>query len=372
MHITSFIVFCTVVNETFHQCVMLRKLRATFGTPKSSKAKSACDTLKCCDESNASSFVSRAVTRFPHVHGASPVSAVLFSPGDMCLSGGQDCCLVLSDIGTGTVIQRWAGHSKEITKVTYEPKHAIYISASRDKTVNMWKRCSFAPVHQFVGHELVVTGVTVNISGTLLCTGSRDNTVRLWDIETGACTKSTMLAQNVVTDVRWDSTKDVVVQSGEDKMLHVWDIRNLQPVISTTPKQYIQTSCDITDDGRYCISTSNGFSGNGCEATLWDLRSARQPVREYRGHTETVNSCCFLASQPSAIVTCSKDTTIRIWSRDDSETKCLVCFPNSGSLTSVCSDLDCRLLISSIGLGIQLLSVLISDNTVYTEKIAEF
>lgn len=51
-------------------------------------------------------------------------------------------------------------------------------------------------------------------------------------------------------------------------MWRIWDARTLQVAKTFPRKQYIQTCCDLSEDGRYCLSCSNGFAGSGCEATV--------------------------------------------------------------------------------------------------------
>ena len=122
----------------------------------------------------------------------------------------------------------------------------------------------------------------------------------------------------------------------------IWDARSLQISQSFPRKQHIQVCCQISEDQNYCLTCSNGFSGNGCEATvseavyihpasflcssihqLWDLR-ASGIVREYRGHLETVGGCCFIPSSLSngqnLLATCSSDCSLRIWDQNTAGT----------------------------------------------------
>lgn len=139
----------------------------------------------------------------------------------------------------------------------------------------------------------------------------------------------------------------------------IWDSRDLQGVHTFPSKQHIQTSCDVSPDGRYCLSSSSGFSGDGCEATvctrplrratdsgcrsqpparasvwrlcsqvpadfhlsfqLWDLRQTRCRVREFRGHSQTTAACVFLPKGLTTfpvIATSSHDCTVKAWSQD--------------------------------------------------------
>lgn len=48
----------------------------------------------------------------------------------------------------------------------------------------------------------------------------------------------------------------------------VWDSRELQVAHTFPAKQHIQTCCDVSQDGRYCLSSSSGSAGHGAEATV--------------------------------------------------------------------------------------------------------
>lgn len=50
----------------------------------------------------------------------------------------------------------------------------------------------------------------------------------------------------------------------------LWDSRGLQVAHIFPTKQHIQTYCEVSEDGHKCISCSNGFGGEGCEATVRD------------------------------------------------------------------------------------------------------
>lgn len=51
-------------------------------------------------------------------------------------------------------------------------------------------------------------------------------------------------------------------------MFRVWDSRTWQVTNTFPAKQYIQTHCDVSPNGNYLVSSSNGFGGQGCEATV--------------------------------------------------------------------------------------------------------
>ena len=71
-----------------------------------------------------------------------------------------------------------------------------------------------------------------------------------------------------ITDLYWSNDGKLLIQTSEDKENRLWDPYNLKLIHSFDKKQYIQSSCHVSNDNNYAISTSNGFQGNGCEITV--------------------------------------------------------------------------------------------------------
>ncbi|KAK7095092.1 WD repeat-containing protein 31-like [Littorina saxatilis] len=293
----------------------------------------------------------------PSVHTDAVVALAAIQPG-LCLSGSKDKAVVLYDYHNDRLEDRWTGHEREVTKVCFGASCNGIFSASRDKTIKMWQRGNSHNVQDFLGHEMVVTAIHLNADNTLLCSGSRDNSVRIWDVETGACLRQNNIPQNLVTDVKWIPGSHLIVQAGEDKEVRIYDSRTLETVRRFTKKQYIQMSCDVSSDGSWCLTCSNGFGGNGCEATLWDL-SDGSIRNEFKGHREAVESCIFLppGQENSLIATASRDCSVRVWDMFTKECLSTLNLEGTGPLTSMIAYQDGSMLVGTFNLGVQVLSI---------------
>ncbi|RUS79100.1 hypothetical protein EGW08_013153 [Elysia chlorotica] len=286
------------------------------------------------------------------------VASVGVVPPDLCLSGSKDGVVRLFNFNSQSLVASWSGHDSAITKVCYGASCSGIFSASRDKTIKLWHQGNPRCIREFRGHTLVVSAIHTNADSSSLCSGSRDNTVRLWDVESGACTRINTIPQNLVTDVKFVPDSFLLAQTGEDKELRIFDLRSLEPVFSFPKKQYIQMCCDVSQDGRYICSSSNGFSGNGCEATVWDLRG-RRLLQELRGHHEAVEACVFLpgagSERPLLVATASRDCSVKLW--DGQSGDCLSDCPLSGAgpLTSLAVCSDGRILVGSFNQGVHVL-----------------
>ncbi|XP_038046246.1 WD repeat-containing protein 31-like [Patiria miniata] len=304
------------------------------------------------------------VKRYTPVH-TDAVTSVTIAGDVSYITGSADQSMVLYRWMEGRLMQRWVGHKREITKVTHAPELEATFSASRDKTIRMWKRGTTdgGTVEQqnckqtFTGHELVVTGIA--FGNGKLCSGSRDNSVRQWDISTGQCINQSIIPRNLVTHIKWIPGESMLAQTSEDKCLRLWDTRTLTEAHVFPKKQYIQTCCDVSSDGNYCLTSSNGVGGRGCEATLWDLR-AHSLVAEYQGHQQTVGGCCFIPSMYSKqlVATCSNDATVRIWDRNTCACITVLNIAGFGSLTSIAANVDKSICVGSTTPGVHVANLL--------------
>ncbi|XP_004678004.1 PREDICTED: WD repeat-containing protein 31 [Condylura cristata] len=290
-----------------------------------------------------------------------PVSVVAALNSDLCVSGGKNKTVVACNWKTGNVVKRFEGHESEITKIACAPRSGQFFSASRDRTVAMWDLLgSSQPRQRFSGHGLVVTGLAVSPDSSQLCSGSRDNTLLLWDVGTGQCVQNASISRNLVTHLCWVPGEPYILQTSEDKTLRLWDSRGLQVSHTFPTKQHIQTYCEVSEDGQKCLSCSSGFGGEGCEATLWDLRQTRNRVCEYKGHFQTIASCVFLPRSLALmplVATSSHDCKVKIWNQDTGACLFTLSLDGAGPLTSLAVGDTVSLLCASFHRGIHLLRV---------------
>ncbi|XP_074655821.1 WD repeat-containing protein 31-like [Tubulanus polymorphus] len=303
---------------------------------------------------------------YPCVH-QDAVTSVSCIDSSRCLSCSKDQTVVIFDFTTGTVEQKWLAHEKEVTKVIYADHLNGVFSCSRDRLVKLWQPGKHESVRTFAGHELVVTGLAVDNDNGTLCTGSRDNSLRLWDVETGQCKLQNTISRNLVTHLKWGKNADIIAQTSEDKVVRIWDPRTLRVAQEFPRKQYIQTCCDLNDDNTLCITTSNGFGGNGCEATLWDLRTTK-PICEYKGHLESAASCTFLPSHRGRhlLATSSNDSSLRVWDQNTKECLCCLSISGAGPLTSIAHISDLTMAVGSFNMGVHIVSL--TDGVTLTRK----
>ncbi|KAK0395843.1 hypothetical protein QR680_001459 [Steinernema hermaphroditum] len=268
--------------------------------------------------SHPSYFERHPVIRKP-VHADSIGALAPVRPG-MVLTGSRDKIIALNNVDTGECVMKWYGHEKEVTKVQYRHaagKHFV-VSGSRDCSLRVWQFNVSHSSQVLEGHTMSVMGLSI-LDESKLISGARDTTLRLWDMTQGTCIRTVKHSRNLVTHICHSIQNNIIVQSSEDKEMKIWDCRDLNLVAQMPKKRHIQSHCDLSPDGMYCLSSSNGFNGDGCEITLWDVRQ-RKMIREYRGHEESVTCAMFLPQQITwkrLLLSVSADNSTRIWNVDD-------------------------------------------------------
>lgn len=330
----------------------LSQKRATYGVESDFDDYNNTDANKNNTELNNMAKKLHEVNNFPDFDNILNVNC---SPNlSTCMFGQADYSVQLFDYVKNKKIKTWKGHVKDVTKVIYCSKIDRYLSSSRDKTIKMWSLSNSSSEMNMQGHELVVTSIASDPENNYLMSGSRDNILNLWDLSNGKLVLSANISRNLITDLCWSNDGKLLIQTSEDKENRLWDPCNLK-VLHTFPKQqYIQSSCHISSDNNYAISTSNGFEGNGCEITIFDLRM-RSVLTDLRGHVQTVTSAKFIKSN-QYIVSCSNDSTVCLW--DFNKQAMIENFYLQGSLTGISESYDSRnLVVSSVSNGLFLLGI---------------
>jgi WD40 repeat protein/energy-coupling factor transporter ATP-binding protein EcfA2 len=99
--------------------------------------------------------------------------------GKILASASSDNTVKLWDTSTRKEIKTLTGHTDKVYRVSFRPDGKL-ASASADQTVKLWDTSTGQEIKTLNGHTHWVLGVSFSPDGKMLASASRDKTVKLW------------------------------------------------------------------------------------------------------------------------------------------------------------------------------------------------
>merc|ERR1711894_804828 len=240
------------------------------------------------------------------------------------------------------------GHAGWVTQIATNPKYPdIILSASRDKTLIVWKLTRDeqnygVPQKRLHGHGHFVSDVVLSSDGHFALSGSWDKNLRLWDLSAGRSTRRFEDHSHDVLSVAFSADNRQIVSGSRDKTIKLWNTlaqckytiqeEGHTEWVSCGWDKYVKvwnlancrlktnhighTGClntvTMSPDGSLCAS-----GGKDAKAMLWDLNDGKHLYT--LDHADTINALCF---SPNRYWLCAATgPSIKIW---DLESKNMV------------------------------------------------
>lgn len=192
------------------------------------------------------------------------------------------------------LLRRLTGHQDAIKSITFNG--TTLITGSLDKTIKIWNFQTGQCISTYRGHSDAV--LSLDSCGTYIASGSADKTVRIWHIDSRTC--YTLKGHtDWVNCVKLDYESKTCYSCSDDFCIKMWDInenkliKNFKGHLGQVQKivlLHLQDDVNlVTDD--YCLDQNN------------------KRVNCHTAATGLMNGIKY----PTHIVSCSLDSTIKIW-----------------------------------------------------------
>jgi guanine nucleotide-binding protein subunit beta-2-like 1 protein len=200
----------------------------------------------------------------------------------MVLSASRDKTVIMWKITSdpeeyGVPQRALRGHSHFVQDVVISSDGQFALSGSWDGTLRLWDLSSGETTRQFIGHEKDVLSVAFSADNRQIVSGSRDKSLRLWNT-LGEC-KFTIVEDGHtewVSCVRFSPNADnpLIVSCGWDKLVKVWNLTNCKLRTNLVGHTGYLNTVTVSPDGSLCAS-----GGKDGEAMLWDLNEGKRLYR---------------------------------------------------------------------------------------------
>ena len=117
---------------------------------------------------------------------------------------------------------RMTGHQQLINHVQFSPDGRWLLSASFDKSVQLWDGMTGKFVATFRGHVGPVYQVSWSADSRMFVSGIKDSTLKVWELRTRKLKVELPGHADEVFTVDWSPTGSSVASGGKDTVLKLW------------------------------------------------------------------------------------------------------------------------------------------------------
>lgn len=245
------------------------------------------------------------------------ITSIVTSPEnpDTVLSASRDKSVIMwklnqthsADEKIGTPVRRLVGHSHYVQDLALSSDGAHCLTGSWDSTLRLWNLSTGKTTHRFVSHTKDVLSVAFSADNRQVMSGGRDRQVKLWNV-LGECkhTFDDKAHEDWVSCVRFspNPAAPVAVSAGWDKVVKVWSVADMSLKANLMGHTGYINSVTVSPDGSLCAS-----GGKDGSAMLWDLNDAKELSILEAG--DVINALCF---SPVRYWLCAATaSSIKIW-----------------------------------------------------------
>eukprot|EP01005_Ploeotia_sp_CARIB1_P001922 NODE_82_length_1686_cov_525.660038_g80_i0.p1 GENE.NODE_82_length_1686_cov_525.660038_g80_i0~~NODE_82_length_1686_cov_525.660038_g80_i0.p1 ORF type:complete len:455 (-),score=115.37 NODE_82_length_1686_cov_525.660038_g80_i0:242-1606(-) len=280
------------------------------------------DNTEEIDEAVVHSYVGHCGTVF---------GCAFSSDGALMVSASKDKTLKVWKVQSNSLVHTLEGHSGPVLACTFSPIGNEIVSASDDHTLRKWDSTSGSSIGVLNGHTLPVYCCVYSPDGHVIASGAGDTTVRTWDANTNDNLNVIQAHDAPVFDVQFSPDGSKLVSGGADKVIKIWDYSHSHWTLVRTlighsctvwsccfGPNYDSQSGDNNNDQYQILSSSSDGTVKVWGVPYHSGSSSRQCT--YKGHMGAVNQVCPVShmhngssSSGDYFVSCSTDCTIKVW-----------------------------------------------------------
>ena len=155
------------------------------------------------------------------------VTSLTFKPSSYLLaSGSHDNTIRIWDVGDINNLRHvrtLRGHTGDVESVAWSPDGRVLASASDDGTVRLWNPNNGINFAVLRGHTEEVNCVAWSPDGSILASGSGDDTIRLWDPDTHGTLRVLRGHTSSVYPLAFHPDGQTLASASFDDTIRLWD-----------------------------------------------------------------------------------------------------------------------------------------------------
>ncbi|KAK2143224.1 hypothetical protein LSH36_863g00028 [Paralvinella palmiformis] len=206
--------------------------------------------------------------RHPNVeltgHSGVVIAADWLAGGSQVITASWDRTANLYDTETGEIVNTLTGHDQELTNVCTHPSQRLVVTSSKDTTFRLWDfRDPSMKVNVFQGHTQQVT-TAVFAGGDKVISGSDDRTVKVWDLKNMRSPMAAIRTDSAVNRLAVSQNHNLIAIPQDNRHIRVYDLNGIRigRISKSSRHGHSRMVCGVCwnhHDSPMCNLFSSGF-----------------------------------------------------------------------------------------------------------------